>query len=43
MGAIVRADDTLVPFWGYDQIALDASNITDVLVANAAIPGDSAQ
>ncbi|MBL8154850.1 MAG: glycosyltransferase [Anaerolineae bacterium] len=43
MGAIVRADDTLVPFWGYDQIALAESIITDVLVAKAAIPGDSAQ
>ncbi len=43
MGAIVRQDDTLVPFWGYDQIALDTANITDVMVAKAAIPGGSSQ
>jgi hypothetical protein len=36
-GVIVRPDGALVPFWGFDQIALPAS-ISDVTVANATVP-----
>jgi hypothetical protein len=42
MGAIIRPDGAIVPFGGFDHVALPNS-ITDVAVANAAIAGHLSQ